>query len=144
MRLTLAVALLSVGCSVSPPAIAPTPDPVVRGGQIFATTCAVCHGPAGDGRAGPAPALDASGHAWHHPDVQLGEWVSHGKLGAAGRMPAYADQLGGEGIVAVLAYVRTLWTEDQRRSQASVSRRYEEALRRAQENARATPSPDRR
>lgn len=111
---------------------------MARGTELFAATCAVCHGPAGDGSPGRAPALDASGHAWHHPDGQIRDWITRGKLGLGGSMPGFGEQLGDDGVRAVLAYLHTLWTEEQRRSQRSVSERYEEGLRRAR---RASTAP---
>jgi hypothetical protein len=34
-------------------------------------------------------------------------------------------------MVAVLAFIKTWWTEEQRQSQADLTRRYQEALERA-------------
>lgn len=128
--LLLSLAMLLAACATPTPAATPTPGPAVRGAELFAATCATCHGTAGDGSPGVAPALDASGHAWHHPDGQLRDWISRGKLGLGSRMPGYGDQLGEDGIEAVLAYVHTLWTDEQRRAQRDVSERYEEGTRR--------------
>lgn len=117
-------------------------DAVAQGAELFAAVCSGCHGPAGDGSIGQAPALDALDHAWHHPDAQLREWISKGKPGLGTTMPAYGDALRDDGVEAVLHYVRSLWTEEQRRAQQEVSARYEEGLRRIQEFAPPTaPAP---
>ncbi|MFQ5344068.1 MAG: c-type cytochrome, partial [Anaerolineae bacterium] len=71
----------------------------------------------------PAPALDGSEHAWHHPDVQIGEWISNGKLGLA-QMPASGDRVTEAEIDAVITYIKSLWSEEQRSSQERINQRY--------------------
>lgn len=100
------------------------------GAEIFASTCAVCHGPAGNGDPGVAPGLDSPWHAWEHPDRQIRDWVRDGKFGLRVNMPGYGDKLDEQAISDVIAYVRTLWTQEQRDVQRDVSLRYEEGYRR--------------
>ncbi len=52
-----------------------------------------------------APALDATGHSWHHSDIALGETLRNG----AAPMPAFGDVLTDQEIQAVLAYVKSSW-----------------------------------
>jgi mono/diheme cytochrome c family protein len=52
----------------------------------------------------------------------------------SGLMPAFKDSLSEREVDAVLAYIKTFWTEGQRRDQASISRRYQEALDRQAQN----------
>ena len=78
---------------------------VRSGQQIFASTCAVCHGAEGegaehwmvrgeDGRL-PPPPLNGEGHTWHHSDGVLYGIVSEGGLGLGfgSNMPAFKDEL---------------------------------------------------
>lgn len=91
------------------------------GRQIFAATCAACHGADGegvknwmvrdeDGRL-PPPPLNGEGHTWHHSDGVLYGIVSEGGLGLGfgSNMPAFQDELTREEIITVLEYVKTLW-----------------------------------
>ena len=91
------------------------------GEQIFAMTCASCHGAGGEGADNwmvrgddgrlPPPPLDGDGHTWHHSDNVLYGIVSEGGLGLGfgSNMPAFKDELTHEEIIAVLEYVKTLW-----------------------------------
>ena len=121
-------------------------DPTSRTGQeIFAATCAACHGADGHGQPDwhipkedgtlPAPPLNGDGHTWHHADGLLYRIVSGGgkiledptvpsfKSG----MPAFGEQLSHEELIAVITYVKSLWDDKVKRgltlreSQALVS-----------------------
>ena len=105
----------------------PTADTLARGAELYAANCQVCHGDRdGRGGTGGAPPHNEEGHTWHHPDAQLKDWVLNGKL--PGAMPAFGHQLTEEDVEAILAFIKTWWTEDQRETQADVSRRYQEAF----------------
>lgn len=106
----------------------PVGDPAI-GSDIFANTCAVCHGPAANGDPGVAPSLDSPSHAWEHPDRQMREWIQNGKFGRTVNMPSYGDKLDEQAISDVIAYVRTLWTQEQRDVQRDLALRYEEGYR---------------
>lgn len=109
-------------------AIPPTLPPLEVGRQVFVEVCAECHGENGEGYANElaAPALDASEHAWHHPDQQICEWIVNGKLGIGREMPALGDQLAPEEIAAVITYLHTLWTPEQLDTQQDVTSRWPE------------------
>jgi mono/diheme cytochrome c family protein len=111
-----------------------------RGQQVYAQSCAACHGALGEGAPDwkrrlqdgsyPAPPHDSTGHTWHHADGLLYRVVTLGGAGAltgagAGaypsRMPAFGDVLPHDDVAAVLAYIRTMWTPAQRVSQAQAS-----------------------
>ena len=110
----------------SEPALSPTTIPR-REAQIYAQTCQWCHGDReGVGGRPDAPPHNQRGHTWHHPDAQLLDWVLNGKPFTS--MPGFDEILTRQDAEAVLAYVKTWWTEEQRRAQADVSRRYQEAL----------------
>ncbi len=103
---------------------------LTRGAEIYVANCQVCHGDSnGTGGTGKAPPHNKAGHTWHHPDAQLREWVLNGKLGfGSPGMPALGDKLTEPEVDGVLAYIKAWWNEEQRRSQADISRRYQEAL----------------
>ena len=100
------------------------------GVEIYVANCLVCHGDSnGIGGTGGAPPHNKAGHTWHHPDAQLREWVLNGKLGfGSPGMPALGDKLTEPEVDVVLAYIKAWWNEEQRESQADISRRYKEAL----------------
>ncbi len=95
---------------------------LARGAQIYKANCAVCHGanaegapnwqrPGPDGKY-PAPPLDGSGHAWHHPSAALELTIRGGTLKLGGGMPAWKDKLRDADIEAVIAWFQSLWPED--------------------------------
>ncbi len=103
---------------------------VARGRVVYDAECASCHGQnlegqpnwrqrADNGRL-PAPPHDATGHTWHHPDKQLFELTKLGPAALVGGdyesdMPAYANTLNDDDIVAVLSYIKSIWPEEVRR-----------------------------
>ena len=113
----------------------PTENQVALGRQVYVANCAACHGPNGEGEDPnatapnaqgfyPAPPHDDTGHTWHHPDSQLRHIVREGMPEVPGffaAMPAFGDRLSDEDIEAVLAYIKTLWSEEHRQLQAEVS-----------------------
>ena len=143
------LALAAAGCSSTPPEpaasptpVAPTatpeptipPTPVVRSGQeVFAATCAACHGDNGEGQPDwhirnpngtlPAPPLNGDGHTWHHADGLLYRIVSQGGKfqetpevpSFKSAMPAFGELLSHEEIVAALEYVKGLWGDKTKR-----------------------------
>jgi mono/diheme cytochrome c family protein len=126
----LAVALSACASATpkltSEPAAISTPDPVMRGRQVFAGICAQCHGENAEGYANElnAPALDSTEHAFHHPDQQIHDWIVNGKLGVGRQMPPLGDQLSDREVHAVIDYLQTLWTKEQLASQQDVTSRY--------------------
>ncbi len=129
--------------STAIPAIQPTPtvealveppssanEVLTLGAELYVANCQVCHGDSnGIGGNGGAPPHNEAGHTWHHPDAQLREWVLNGKLGfGSAGMPALGDKLTEPDVDMVLVYIKAWWNEEQRESQADISRRYQEAL----------------
>ncbi|GAB5494326.1 MAG: cytochrome c [Phototrophicaceae bacterium] len=116
--------------------IATNPEAYETGQRVYAQNCASCHGEDGEGqfpnapmqpdatgRIG-APPHDSSGHTWHHADSLLYQIVAEGGSGTPDRfypMPAFGDQLTTEEIEAVLFYIKTFWTEEERQRQAEIS-----------------------
>jgi mono/diheme cytochrome c family protein len=99
---------------------------VARGGDIYKTNCAVCHGANAEGapnwqRKGPdgklpPPPLDANGHAWHHPHAWLRDMIRQGSVARGGNMPAWEGKLSDDDIGAVIAWIQSRWPEEIYRS----------------------------
>ena len=93
-----------------------SPELLAVGADLYKTTCAVCHGPQGEGFATagvPAPPLDGSAHAWHHPDEQIVGWIRNGGI----QMPAVGAAWSDDQIRAVMAHVKQWWEPWQREAQ---------------------------
>lgn len=103
---------------------------------MYRANCATCHGPRGEGEPNwktpnadgtyPAPPHDASGHTWHHTDALLFEIVRDGgsrynSTSFRSRMPAWGASLSDEDIRSVLAYIKTLWGQAERATQAQIT-----------------------
>ena len=132
----IVVSLGFVACSnaTAPTSIPQVEEPVSStdikssGAQLYAAQCQSCHGNReGVGATGIAPLHNETGHTWHHPDTQLREWIMNGKLGF-GQMPAFQDRLSESEVDVILAFIKTLWTDEQRQTQSDISQRYQEAL----------------
>jgi mono/diheme cytochrome c family protein len=95
---------------------------VARGGKIFQGNCASCHGaqaqgepnwrqPGADGL-NPAPPLDGTGHAWHHPKNMLMRTIKYGTPGGKGRMQPWGDKLSDQEIEDVTAWLISKWPKE--------------------------------
>ncbi len=95
---------------------------IAQGEQLFAQNCAVCHGPQARGedpaqsRGGVkpggsylAPALNGTGHAWHHGPDQLFRIVKEGSPAEKSTMKGWQGRMSDAEIRAVIAYFQTLW-----------------------------------
>lgn len=86
-----------------------------HGEALFKQYCVACHGANGIGefnwqsRERAAPALDSSGHAWHHEDTQLISMILD-KPVPDSKMPVWRNVLSQDDAHDVLAYIKTLWT----------------------------------
>ena len=102
--------------------MAPSPEQIARGKALFAENCAICHGPQARGqnpstpRGGKtgagvyiAPALNGTGHAWHHPADALFKTIRNGSLASDSPMRGFEGRLGDEEIRDVLGYLFSLW-----------------------------------
>lgn len=86
------------------------------GRALYEQYCSSCHGLNGEGQQpdplafGMAPPHTDAGHTWHHPDQQNFQTVWAGRA-IAGVMPSFAAQLTPDEIIAVLAYIKTWWSD---------------------------------
>lgn len=133
--LVLALAVLTGACGDGKQATAPHPTAgaanvaraqdaaqIARGEAIYNAHCAECHGhrgvatpawrnPGPDGKY-PPPPLDDSAHAWHHPTVVLRRVIAKGSPPGMGNMPAWEDRLSPQQIDDVIAYIKSLWSDE--------------------------------
>ena len=98
------------------------PQQVARGQAVYTANCLECHGAAGKGLPGdwrirdadgryPPPPLDDSAHAWHHPTAVLLEVIRDGSPGGQGNMPAWKGKLSEQQMQDVVAYIKSLWSD---------------------------------
>jgi len=97
LKLLLAFLLLALGSGASYAA-----DPA-KGGGIYATQCATCHGASGNSTMPGIPNF-ARGEGLMQPDAQLLSSIKAGK----NAMPAYRGILSDPDILDAIAYLRTL------------------------------------
>jgi copper transport protein len=105
-----AQAVASVGSTAELAAL--DPAAVVRGKELFAQNCTVCHGAAGRGDGPgaaslPRPPADlTTGHAIPHSDEDYVYWIENGIEGTG--MPPFDGTLDEPAVRDVVAYVRSL------------------------------------
>lgn len=114
------------GCSKSElPSVTPARFSLDEGKALYATYCFQCHGGETGGKLRDIPPPhNANGHTWHHPDQQLTQIILEGLSFSAPdqpKMPAFRDRLTVEQVQAILAYIKTWWTPEQRSTQATVT-----------------------
>jgi len=112
------------------------PPEVAQGRQIYEQYCAACHGGQGEGATAwkkpdekgeiPPPPHDETGHTWRHNDGMLFKMIAEGwrhPFNKSDRltMPAFGESLTDQEIGAVIEYLKTLWTDEQREYQATES-----------------------
>ena len=109
------------------PETAATKAYVKRGATLYDANCVKCHG----GRTGGnlkdiPPRHNANGHTWHHADQQLIDMTLNGITFSLEdqKMPAFKDKLSQEDVRAILAYIKTWWTEEQRDEQRKVTEQW--------------------
>lgn len=113
------------------------PELVEAGRGVYAKHCASCHGARAEGAPNweqldaqgelPAPPHDAEGHTWKHSDAMLYRIVMRGWRDPFNKtdrltMPGFSEILSPREVRAVITYLKTLWTPEQRRFQREESR----------------------
>lgn len=121
-----------------PVAGAPAHPEPEAGERLYLQHCAACHGARGEGAANwrvpdengelPAPPHGPEGHTWRHGDGELLHMICNGWRDPFNEterltMPAFRGVLTGAEAHSVVAFLKTLWTEEQRRFQARRSAR---------------------
>lgn len=99
---------------------------VATGQSLYEDNCAACHGAELEGQADwrvadsegylPAPPHDETGHTWHHDDTLLFRIVAQGTEALVGgtyksNMMGFGETLGEQGILDVLAYIKSTWPD---------------------------------
>jgi len=106
-----------------PPSRSEAAPQAARGLAIYRRHCLECHGEQGRGQAGdwrvrdaeghyPPPPLDDSAHAWHHPTAVLLEAIRDGSPQGQGKMPAWQGKLSEQEMQDVVAYIKSLWSDE--------------------------------
>jgi mono/diheme cytochrome c family protein len=101
---------------------------ITKGQEVYVQHCESCHGIKGIGQDPDnpggglnsenqyvAPALNGTGHTWHHHPRFLFEQIKNRKLNKSSPMPPYADILSDDEIHNVIAYIKSLWPEEIRK-----------------------------
>lgn len=93
-------------------------DPATLGERTFVQWCAPCHGQDGEGfiNALDAPAINADGETYLLSDDEIMAAIIDGGSETEGTMTPLGDFLVEEQELAVLEYLHTLWTEEQRQA----------------------------
>ena len=98
---------------------------IPTGQELFNNHCSACHGPEAVGQdpSQPpggwdensnrlAPALNGTGHAWHHPPSLLFQYIKKGSIDENSPMPAFGDQLNDDEIQSIISYIQSLWPDE--------------------------------
>ena len=114
----LAMAVLAA-CGGAGSAVVGTPDlgdPATLGQRTFAQWCAPCHGPEGEGNVNAleAPALNAAGDSYLLTDAEIRDGIVKGGTQEGSNMQPLGQFLTIEQQMAVMQYVHTLWSDEQR------------------------------
>ncbi len=133
MKALIAIAALAAAPAQAEEISAAT---IAQGRQIYASTCAACHGADLQGQPDwkrrlvtgrmPAPPHDVSGHTWHHSDRDLFNLTKFGVAAVMGQgyesdMPGFAGKLSDAEIRAVLDYIESTWPARARDAQARIT-----------------------
>ncbi len=133
----LAVVLAAISASAAGDSLPMLDSKQVEAGRAtYGQYCASCHGVEGKGAANwrepnaegdlPPPPHNEEGHTWRHSDADLYEMISKGWRDPFNKtdrltMPPFDEILEPEEIAAVIAYLKSLWTEEQRLYQQEAS-----------------------
>lgn len=94
----------------------------LRAADVYRAHCAACYGSHAQGAPNwqkqgangkyPAPPLDGSAHAWHHPQAALEFTIRQGTAMQGGSMPAWAGKLSDDEIRTVIAWFQSAWSDE--------------------------------
>ena len=116
LRLSLGSVLILLAACGGTSTEVDTGDPATLGQRTFAQWCAPCHGASGEGfiNALNAPSLNENGETYLLTDEAILAAIVDGGAASGGNMQPLGDFLTEEQELAVLDYVHTLWTDEQR------------------------------
>lgn len=137
MSRVLIYALLATLVGIAAAAAQAVPSPldanqVEAGRDVYEQFCASCHVANGEGAPNwrkpnaqgelPPPPHNSQGHTWRHSDAALYRMISNGWRDPFNKtsrltMPSFAKILAPAEIGAVITYLKSLWTDDQRKYQ---------------------------
>jgi len=108
---------------------------IEKGKKLFAQNCSSCHGVEGVGQnpESPnggmldeggylAPALNGTGHAWHHPNSVLFKTIKHGSIASDSSMRAFSNRLSDKEIVMIIHYFKSLWPDPIREKHSNLNK----------------------
>ena len=81
---------------------------IALGGRLYATNCAPCHHPNGEGNLNSFPALNRNPFVTVSDPTGVIDTVLHGR----NVMPAFAPTLSAQETAAVLSYIRNAWNNE--------------------------------
>jgi len=97
------------------------PQKIQGGRQLYLKNCTVCHGLNAEGSPDwrerdadgkfPAPPLNGTGHAWHHPQSALMDTIKNGTQRLGGNMPPWKDRLSDEEIELIILWFQSKWPQ---------------------------------
>ena len=106
-----------------------------QGSKLFTQNCSSCHGVEGvgqnpespnggmlDGGGYLAPALNGTGHAWHHPNSVLFKTIKHGSIASDSSMRAFSNRLSDKEIVMIIHYFKSLWPDPIREKHSNLNK----------------------
>jgi mono/diheme cytochrome c family protein len=106
VRSPLALVLLAAGCHQAATAL--PPDAGTDGKQLFAMTCAKCHGDDGRGQTAQGRLLGARDLTRAEVRRLSDEQIAHQVRVGGGKMPAFSDLFSDEQLRSIVAHVRNL------------------------------------
>lgn len=104
LGMALLAAVFSIATLVPGTKVSASPDPDATGADLFAASCARCHGSDGKGGKGPDLTSEKRQAKWKDSDEKLVKKISDGGM----FMPSFGKKLKPEEIKAIADYVRTL------------------------------------
>tara|TARA_R110002110_G_scaffold167482_1_gene368469 strand:- start:13852 stop:14316 length:465 start_codon:yes stop_codon:yes gene_type:complete len=98
-------------------------EQVEEGKVLFLRHCTVCHGEEAQGLTQewmkrdasgnfPAPPLNGTAHAWHHPLPILDQVIAEGGIPLGGTMPGFSAQLDERDRQLTVAYFQSFWSDE--------------------------------
>jgi len=98
------------------------PTRIKQGRDLFLKNCMVCHGFDAEGAPDwrkrdaegkfPAPPLNGTGHAWHHPQNALMYTIRNGTKALGGNMPGWKDKLSEQEIESIIFWFQSKWPDE--------------------------------